>query len=103
MTGLNRRRELAGLKPIRVVEYNLLINRAKFEDTVRRTCVVEAFSGLGFYIYMSRVFHPIFVAPQEPHHAHRINEVASQLQQKSTVFNDFADSDYAGIYVLRKR
>lgn len=103
MAGLNQRRQQAGLPEIAVVPYNTLLSRAQFEAEAARFFEVVAYHNLGFYLYMSRVFQPRFVAPEAPRHDHPINAVAAELQMSCTTDSEFQDCDYAGVYVLRRK
>jgi 2-polyprenyl-3-methyl-5-hydroxy-6-metoxy-1,4-benzoquinol methylase len=103
MAGLNARRQRAGLTGIAVVPYNTLLSRAQFEAEASRHFEVVAYHNLGFYLYMSRVFQPRFVAPDAPRHDHPINAIAADLQLGCADDSEFEDCDYAGIYVLRRK
>lgn len=103
MDGLNLRRQRAGLPPINVVDYNLLMSRQAFETAVQDHFELVDYIGLGFYLFMSRVFQPSFVMPDPPSHLHEINRVAANLQSNLMAHLDFNDCDYAGVYVLRRR
>lgn len=103
MDGLNLRRNRADLPPIQVVDYNLLMNRQLFEAAVNEHFEIVDYISLGFYIFMSRVFQPAFVQPEQPSHIHDINRIAASLHNSHVVGSEFQDCDYAGIYVLRKR
>jgi hypothetical protein len=100
--GLNKARAVAGLQPMSVVPYNLLIERAAFEDEISRYFTIEAYESLGLYMYFSRVAQPILVAPDHPRHDHRLNWVAMQLAIKANR-PSFDDCDYAGVSVLRRK
>jgi SAM-dependent methyltransferase len=100
--GLNRARHRAGLEPIELVKYNHLISRAQLEKYVRGMFKIEAYLNAGFYIFMSRVFQPCFVAPNKPAHTHQINRIASELLSMGLGHSEFSELDYAGVYVLRK-
>jgi ubiquinone/menaquinone biosynthesis C-methylase UbiE len=102
MDGLNKARTVAGLQPINVVPYNLLIDRAAFEYEILRDFTIEAYESLGLYIYFSRVVQPLLVAPDNPRHDHRLNWVAMQLAIQANR-SCFDDCDYAGVLVLRRR
>ncbi len=101
--GLDLRRGRAGLPPISRAHYNLMIPRFKFEEEVGKYFDILSYMNLGFYIYMSRVFQPVYVRPQEPNHLHDINRFASLLQIQTGYEDTFKDCDYAGIYVMRRR
>lgn len=102
LRGLNLRRARVGLPTIEVVEYNRMISRFNFELEVRKYFKLLDYDCAGFYLFMSRVFMPKFVAPEPPTHAHPINETALQIQKDMVSHKDFQDCDYAGVYVLRR-
>jgi SAM-dependent methyltransferase len=101
--GLNRLRSRCGLDPIELVKYNCLINRNRFEESVRNDFDILHYENLGFYIFMSRVFQPAYVAPMSPKHQHDINRIAAQLGCFGIGSNEFRDCDYAGVYILRRK
>ncbi|MEW5724366.1 MAG: class I SAM-dependent methyltransferase [Thermodesulfobacteriota bacterium] len=103
MDGLNLRRRRLGLPPIETAAFNRLIPRADFESEAGRYFQVVDYVGLGFYIFLSRVFQPAFTAPDPPRHDHPINECAARVQTSGLGFADFADCDYAGVYVLKRK
>ncbi len=103
MDGLNLRRTRAGLAPIQVVRYNVLMGRQAFETEARRHFEILDYVSLGFYLYMSRVFQPLLVAPESPRHDHPVNRVAALAQAQMSDKGSFDDCDYAGVYVLRRR
>ena len=101
--GLNRLRERFGLPEFKVVEYNLTMRRNDFEKEAGRYFEIVDYVSLGFYIFMSRVYQPVFTAPAAPRHDHPINSVAAKLQASPEVRRTFDECDYAGVYVLRRR
>ena len=103
MAGLNLRRQRAGLPPLSVVRYNTLLSRGQFEAEAARYFDILTYHSLGFYLYMSRVFQPRFVAPAQPRHDHPINAAAAKLQLDCAMGAEFQDCDYAGVYVLRRK
>ncbi|MGH9907142.1 MAG: hypothetical protein ACRD8U_16345, partial [Pyrinomonadaceae bacterium] len=103
MVGLNLRRRRVGLPPITVVEHNLLMSRICFEREAGKYFDFVGYIGAGLYLYMSRIFQPLFVLPNVPSHLHPINKLASGLQVLSFSEADFSDCDYAGVYVLRRK
>ena len=101
--GLNRMRLRCGLGRIDLVKYNCLISRSTFEQSIRDTFDIVHYQSLGFYIFMSRVFQPAFVAPAEPRQLHDINRIAAQLAALGIGAGAFDEVDYAGVYVLRRK
>jgi SAM-dependent methyltransferase len=101
--GLNKLRARCGLGPIELVKYNCLLNRNRFEETIQRDFEILHYENLGFYIFMSRVFQPAYVAPERPRHTHNINRIAAQIGSLGVCSGEFRDCDYAGVYVLRRK
>ena len=58
---------------------------------------------LGFYLFVSRVLMPAYVAPEPPRHAHPLNRLACEFQLNGGVTAEFADCDYGGVYILRRK
>jgi hypothetical protein len=101
--GLNLRRQRAGLPAIALAEYNLMIERDRFEAEAREYFDLVGYEPMGFYLFISRVFMPKFVYPDAPTHSHPMNELASDFQIRSVDRQGFMDCDYAGVYVLRRK
>jgi hypothetical protein len=101
--GLNLLRDRAVLPPINVVEYNVLLRRRDFEREARRYFDLVSYSGLGLYLFLSRIVQPLLVAPESPRHDHPLNQIATKLQELGVADNSFSDCDYAGVYVLRRK
>lgn len=101
--GLNLRRRRAGLEAIPVAGYNLMISKRRFEDEVSKYFELVGFDGLGLYLFLSRIVHPLFVAPEAPAHRHPLNKTAMELQRSQVPSQDFDDCDYAGLYVLKRK
>lgn len=102
MNGLNTLREKASMDLIRTVDYNLLIDRDKFEQHILRNFKIEKYVGIGFYLLMSRILQPFISYPNPPRHDHPINKLAALLQTHCPDDGLFDEYDYAGVYVLRK-
>lgn len=103
MEGINRRRLAMGLSDMGTAEYNILMPRAEFEAEATHHFTVEDYLPLGFYLFASRVLLPVHVAPEPPRHTDPLNRLACEFQLRGAVSNEFADCDYAGIYVLRRK
>jgi len=101
--GLNRMRAKIGVPPFTVVGYNLTMTRGAFEAEAAHHFEVVDYVSLGFYIFMSRVFQPLFVAPAVPKHDHPVNRTAAHMQQMPEMRRAFEECDYAGVYVLRRK
>jgi len=103
MDGINRRRVAVGVPAMEKAEYNILMPRDAFEAEAARYFTVEDYLPLGFYLFSSRVLLPAYVAPDPPRHTHPLNRLACDFQLRGGVSDEFADCDYAGIYVLRRK
>jgi hypothetical protein len=51
------------------------------------------------YYFISRVIHPLLVAPDKPKYDARINSVALEICKK---IPDFRDMGHVALFVLRK-
>jgi hypothetical protein len=100
--GLNRMRSRAGLDPMQLAPHNRLLDRAEFEALIHADFEIASYHSLGWYLVMSRIFQPIYVAPQAPRQTHDINRVAAQMYASGVAQAAFEECDYAGVYVLRK-
>lgn len=102
MSALNELRASSGLGEIPVAKYNLLISRKDFEEATRPYFTVESYLGLGTYLLVSRILHPLLAAPNPPRHDSAINRIAKDLQLASSQLVNSDKIDYAGLYVLRR-
>jgi len=87
-----------------LVDHNRLITRDAFEAAVGTHFDVVGYESAGLYLFISRVLQPLYVAPEEPIVTHPLNAIAAALQIEGNEkgCTDFADCDYAGVYVLRR-
>ncbi len=100
---LNELRVRCGIDPVTIVPYNRLIKRIDFETEAKKYFDIVNYQSLGFYLFMSRVLQPYIVKPNPPEHTHEINRIGMELQNCLSMDNYFSDSDYAGIYLLKKK
>lgn len=103
LAGLNAKRERCGLERIPVIHHNLFMDRATFASCADRYFEKVCFVTFGLYLFLSRVLQPVFVSPEKPRYDHPVNRAAVDLQKALGDDNDFADCDYAGVFVLRRR
>lgn len=102
--GLDRLNALRGrfdLAPIPVVWHNVLIDEdrlARWQERTGVTCT--ALHRFSTYYLVSRVIHPLLVAPAEPTWDAPINAIARRLTEE---FPDLADgASYVSVRVLVK-
>lgn len=103
LDGLNAKRERCGLERIPVIHHNLFMDRAAFASCASRYFEKEHYETFGLYLFLSRVMQPVFVSPEKPGYDHPLNRTAVVLQKALDGDGDFADCDYAGVFVLRRR
>ena len=98
---INKIRLKNNLPEIKVVKYNHNFDDDKFNDFIVQTFQIEQIFDYGFYLYMSRVYHPMVVFPESPKHHSKLNETASILATERQ-FPDFKKYSYNLFYVLKK-
>ena len=64
MEKLNKSRRLHDLEEITSSDFNEFIDRLKFAELVSEDFEVIDYCGPGFYLFMSRVFQPLFAATE---------------------------------------
>ncbi len=100
---LNAYRRRVQLAEIPLANYNLLLSRADFEKEITGRFDIMEYVNLGLYVFLSRIVQPLFQYPDPPSHRHRLNEVAAGILNAGVGRDAFAECDYCGIYVLRKK
>ena len=63
---------------------------------------VEVVIDYGLYLFLSRVYHPLVVLPDQPKHDSKLNEVAMNLANLYPK-TDFDKYSYNLFYVFRKK
>jgi hypothetical protein len=63
---------------------------------------IRAIVHYGVYLYLSRVLHPLVVAPAEPRHDSAFNELAMRVALAGDA-GDFARYSYNSLYALEKQ
>lgn len=101
--GLNIYRRKSGLQPIDLVKYNTLLRKSELEKYLASDFDLVDYHSFGFYIFMSRVFQPMFRLPDLPFHLHPINELAATIWSRGIGREVFEACDYAGVYVFKKK
>jgi SAM-dependent methyltransferase len=102
MDGLNEVRTSVGLEPIRTVDYNCNFRRPAFEEAATRWFDIVHVRDYGLYLLLSRVFHPLAIAPEEPKHDSTFNRVAADIATV-TPAESLARLSYSLFYVLHRR
>jgi len=99
---LNVFRAAAALPPINTVSYNRNLKLAEFESFCERIFRTVQVRDYGLYLFLSRVFHPLTVLPEQPKHDSILNRSAAQLAEKLK-FSCFRGCSYNLFYVLEKK
>lgn len=102
LDNLNCMRRQMGLEAIKVVDNNRFMSRHVFEKFVGEHFSVAEFRHYGLYLYLSHLFHPLIVLPDEPKHVSLINEIAMKLSRINQP-NDFLSISYNLFYVLQRQ
>src|SRR5439155_6645789 len=87
---LNDFRERVGLPRMAPVWHNLDFDEATLLPFLNRNFEVEEDLGFGTYDFISRVVHPLLVAPAEPAYDSRANEVAARLALVSQAYRELS-------------
>lgn len=97
---VNRFRNMFGINSIERYWHNLYLDEAEFTTYVKKDFDVLATKRFGMYHFISKVIHPLLVAPKEPKFDAKINEVAMKISKKIPEFNDCG---HQVMFVLRKK
>lgn len=87
LDGLNEMRHAVGLNGVQVVSYNCLMIRRDFEAFIVPYFDIVQIRNWGLYMLLSRIFHPLAVAPAEPQHNSPLNAIAMRMTQALSVPN----------------
>lgn len=102
LENLNTLRRKSGLPQIEAVNYNKNLIRKDFEAFVNRYFDIIEVRDYGLYLFLSRIYHPLAVFPDEPKHDSRLNEVAMAVSRIIQI-SDLKRYSYNLFYVLRKK
>jgi SAM-dependent methyltransferase len=98
---VNELRESAGLAPMPPIWHNLDFNEAILMQWLAPWYDVEEHAHFGLYDFLSRVLHPLLVAPESPKYDAKINELAARLSLSRR--SDFAGVSRVLFLVLRRK
>jgi SAM-dependent methyltransferase len=100
---MNSLRAHAGLPAIPLNWHNRLLGRASLERCLEARLRIVERVDFGEYYFLSRIVHPLLVAPAEPSFQSRPNEVAAELWRGGAVRSRFADISTLILYVCEVR
>lgn len=97
---LNTEREKFGLPKMPPVWHNVDFHEKETLKYLRKSFILKDRRSFGLYDFLSRIVHPLMVAPKEPKYDARINEIAAKLSQDIQVFQNLSRVLFL---VLKKR
>lgn len=104
LTKLNKTRKMFGLEEISADTSRRLCTLKFKENDLLAFCkpffIIENIQRFGMYYFLTRVVHPLLVAPGEPRYDHRINEIALQIAR---IYPDFEGLGHLVAFILIKR
>ncbi|MHC4463857.1 MAG: class I SAM-dependent methyltransferase [Planctomycetota bacterium] len=101
-TAMNEMREKVGLAAIKLHWHNRLLARDKLEKALNELFVIEECVDFGVYYFLSRIVHPLLVAPEEPRFDDRPNFVAANIWRCGVAQGVFAFMSTLMLYVCRR-
>lgn len=99
---LNTMRRAVNLPPIPLDWHNRLLPREALEERLSRHLNIEERVDFGEYYFLSRIFHPLLVAPEEPKFQGRCNQEARLIWQSGAARGRFADISTLMLYVCSR-
>lgn len=97
---LNQLRQSARLPKMQTVWHNRDFNRADLLEFLSGIFEVEQELHFGTYDFISRVVHPLLVAPEPPKYTAKINEIAAHL---ALISQEYQDISRTLVLSLRKK
>lgn len=97
---VNKHRFMHGLDKLKVHWHNTYIDEPSFIAGVNDQLELVETIRFGMYGFLSKVVHPLMVAPEEPSFDAKINEVAAQIAEKTP---DYDGCSHQVLFVFRKK
>ena len=91
-----------GLPKYRFAPFNRYLRTDELEDFIANDFRVVDVRDYGAYLFLSHVFHPLAVAPEEPKHDSPINEISMRMQDLLDP-SSFEKYSYFLFYALQKK
>jgi len=98
---LNAIRTAMSLPEIKVAPYNRNFLSHEFDKFIGQYFELIDQRHYGLYLFLSRVYHPLVVSPEEPRHDSKMNDVAMRLSQVLSL-PDMEKYSYNLFYALKK-
>ena len=99
---MNAMRQRVGLPAIVQDWHNRFFETKNFQTEVERWFRIEEIVDFGEYYFLSRIVHPLLVAPEEPSFQGKANHVASDIWRSHILGGRLADISTLLLYVCRK-
>lgn len=99
---LNTLRGRFGLSPMTVRWHNRFFPTAELETVLSDLLTIEERVDFGEYYFLSRVVHPLVVAPNPPRYDAKINHVAKSVWDDGAARGKFESISQIVLYVCRK-
>ncbi len=96
----NKHRVVHGLDKLKVHWHNTYIDEPSFIAGVEDQLELVETIRFGMYGFLSKVVHPLMVAPEEPSFDAKINEVAAKIAEKTP---DYDGCSHQVLFVFRKK
>jgi ubiquinone/menaquinone biosynthesis C-methylase UbiE len=95
-------RQRFGIPPMRRHPNNYLLREQWLRAFLPQLFDIVSVEKMGVYYFVSRIIHPLLVAPQEPRYDAPINDVAVRmaLEMAPALFSEYSVN---GLYVLQKK
>lgn len=97
---INKLRNMFGLDNIKVHWHNLYVDEDIFLPFLMKYFDIITTNRFGMYCFISKVIHPLLVAPEEPKFDANINEIARIIGRK---LMNFKDASHQVMFVMEKR
>jgi ubiquinone/menaquinone biosynthesis C-methylase UbiE len=99
---MNLSREEVGLTSIPLNWHNRLLSRNLLENALPKDFAIEEIVDFGEYYFLSRIVHPLLVAPEEPKFDAELNVIASRVWRTGIARGAFQQLSTLMLYVFRR-
>jgi len=97
---VNHLRNMFGLDDLERYWHNLYLDEEEFINYIKKFFDMQGVKRFGMYHFISKVIHPLMVAPEEPKFDAKINEVAMKICEK---IPEFGDCGHQVMFLLKKK
>ena len=97
---VNSYRKRFGLRALERYWHNLYLEESSFLTYITKGFHVQSIQRLGMYQFLSKVLHPLLVAPEEPKFESKLNEAAMKIAEQ---IPEFGRCGHQVMFVLEKK